>query len=112
MEQAVVTPIWHRAILLAAPILLGVYLLLAALIVAAHLTGRVELQLITWGFLLVPAFGFGPAIWTGIKWRRANNPAQRRELFKQATAELAVTLAVVGTGIYQYIEAPQAFTVI
>lgn len=102
-------PRYRRALLLAAPVLLVLYLIAVAVVGAAVATARIELEMTAMMYAILPVIAFGMPIRTGHRWRRVTDAKERHELFRRIVAELVIGLALLGSWIYQVSVAPDAF---
>ncbi|WP_328474706.1 hypothetical protein OHA21_15925 [Actinoplanes sp. NBC_00393] len=102
-------PTHHRALSLAAPLLLVAYLLTVALVGLAVVSGRIQVQLMMWAYSPLPAIAFAVPTWTAYKWRRATAVTRRRELLRQIAVEIVISVVVVSTCIYQVMTVPDIY---
>ncbi|BCY10527.1 hypothetical protein [Actinoplanes sp. L3-i22] len=92
-----------------ARLVLAGYLLALLLTAIAAGAGRIELTLFAWAWLAVPVIAFGQSVWTAARARRATDPARAADLSLQAAIQLIIGLLLLGSFLYNWYRAPQAF---
>ncbi|HWS34318.1 MAG TPA: hypothetical protein VN408_16445 [Actinoplanes sp.] len=102
-------PARHRVLLVTAPVLLALYLLAAATVAIAVSIGRLQVELLTVMFSVLPVVAFAVPIWTAYRRRRVTDPGERHELFRRIVAELVLGLVFVISCGYQVAMAPGSY---
>ena len=111
MDQADAVPAGHVVLARTSQALLVVYLLALAACSLAVAAGRIRLSPLGAAWLAIPVLAFGQAVRTGVRARRAADPAQRFQLFQKSTVETVLSAVFVASLAVTWVQEPESYSV-